>query len=181
MVRAERRRAGRLRVAGGGGVRVSTAVCASAWAAGWERGAACSGGERERARGRGEGEGRRVGRRSGAGQSGPGAGRSGVVGPRGRGGRKGRKKGGKEKGRKKWKRGKRKGKKGERERGRRRKRERDSRRHRRSVGHARRLGARERDARVEGETGCWVRVSGQVFRGSEDRNRDVPGKLGLGF
>ena len=58
---------------------------------------------------------------------------------------------------------------------------RDSRRHRRSVGHARRLGARERDARVEEETGCGIRVSGQVFRGSEDRNRDVPGKLGLGF
>ena len=44
-----------------------------------------------------------------------------------------------------------------------------------------RLGARERDARVEGEIGCWIRVSGQVFRGSEDRNRDVLGKLGLGF
>jgi len=68
-----------------------------------------------------------------------------------------------------------------RERKKERKRERDSRRHRRSVGHARRLGARERDARVEGETGCWIRVSGQVFRGSEDRSRDVPGKLGLGF
>ena len=62
-----------------------------------------------------------------------------------------------------------------------REREQDSRRHRRSVGHARRLGARERDARVEEETGCGIRVSGQVFRGSEDRNRDVPGKLGLGF
>ena len=62
-----------------------------------------------------------------------------------------------------------------------RERERDSRRHRRSVGHARRLGARECDARVEEETGCEIRVSGQVFRGSEDRNRDVPGKLGLGF
>ena len=62
-----------------------------------------------------------------------------------------------------------------------RKRERDSRRHRRSVGHTRRLGALERDARVEGETGCWIRVSGQVLRGSEDRNREVPGKLGLGF
>ena len=69
----------------------------------------------------------------------------------------------------------------ERERGRRRKRERDLRRHRRSVGHARRLGARERDARVGGETGCWIRVSGQVLWGSEDRNREVPGKLGLGF
>ena len=62
-----------------------------------------------------------------------------------------------------------------------REREQDSRRHRRSVGHARRLGARERDARVEEETGCEIRVSGQVFWGSEDRNRDVPGKLGLGF
>ena len=62
-----------------------------------------------------------------------------------------------------------------------RERERDSRRHRRSVGHARRLGTHECDARVEEETGCEIRVSGQVFRGSEDRNRDVPGKLGLGF
>ena len=62
-----------------------------------------------------------------------------------------------------------------------RERERDSRRHRRSVGHARRLGARECDARVEEKTWCEIRVSGQVFRGSEDRNRDVPGKLGLGF
>ena len=87
-------------------------------------------------------------------------------------------KGEKEKGRKKWKRGKRKGKKGEREE---RKREWDSRRHRRSVGHARRLGARERDARVEGGTRGFIRVSGQVLRGSADRNREVPGKLGLGF
>ena len=62
-----------------------------------------------------------------------------------------------------------------------RKRERDSRRHRREVGHARCLGARERDARVEGGTGCGIRVSGQVLRGSEDRNREVLGKLGLGF
>ena len=69
----------------------------------------------------------------------------------------------------------------ERERKKERKRERDSRRHRRSVGHARCLGARERDARVEGETGCWIRVSGQVLRGPEDRNREAPGKLGLGF
>ena len=59
--------------------------------------------------------------------------------------------------------------------------ERDSRCHRRSVGHARRLGARECDARVEEETGCEIRVSSQVFRGSEDRNRDVSGKLRLGF
>ena len=62
-----------------------------------------------------------------------------------------------------------------------RERERDSRRHRRLVGHARRLGVREREARVEEETGCEIRVSGQVFRGSEDRNRDVSGELRLGF
>ena len=79
--------------------------------------------------------------------------------------------------RKKWKRGKKEKERKKRER----KRERDSRCHRHSVGHARRLCARERDARVEGETGCWIRVSGQVLWGSEDRNREVPGKLGLGF
>ena len=60
-----------------------------------------------------------------------------------------------------------------------RERERDSRRHRRSVGHARRLGARECDARVEEETGCEIRVSGQVFRGSEDRNREKFRKAGV--
>ena len=42
----------------------------------------------------------------------------------------------------------------------RRERERDSRRNRRPVGHARCLGARERDALVEGETGRWIWLSG---------------------
>ena len=62
-----------------------------------------------------------------------------------------------------------------------RKRERDSRRHRRSVGHARRLGARERDARVEGETVCWIRVSGLWGIERSGGTGKFPEKLGLGF
>ena len=52
------------------------------------------------------------------------------------------------------------------------------------VGHARLSRPRpavRRDARVEGKTEFWIRVSRQVFRESGDRNREVPGKLGLGF
>ena len=60
-----------------------------------------------------------------------------------------------------------------------RERERDSRRHRRSIGHTWRLGARERDARVEEETGRGIRVSGQVFRESEHRNMGKFRKAGV--
>ena len=70
----------------------------------------------------------------------------------------GRKERGKEKKKRKRKMGKRKKKEGREKKGR--ERERDSRRNRRSVGHARRLGARERDARVEGEIGRWIWLSG---------------------
>ena len=57
---------------------------------------------------------------------------------------------------------------------------RDSRRYRRSVGHARRLGARVRRA-GRGRHRVLGTVSGLILRESGDWNRRVSGKLGLGF